>query len=55
MANLRAWLEFALSRNPDEFPHHLHPAGRAIAPSADCHRIMRTSLEVAYRKSLWII
>ncbi|SPE31247.1 hypothetical protein SBA3_1760018 [Candidatus Sulfopaludibacter sp. SbA3] len=35
MANLRAWLEFAPSRNPDAFSSHFHPAGRAFASSAD--------------------
>ncbi|SPE39939.1 hypothetical protein SBA3_350013 [Candidatus Sulfopaludibacter sp. SbA3] len=27
LANLRAWLEFAPSRNADEFPHHFDPTG----------------------------
>jgi len=27
MTNLRAWLEFAPSRNPDAFSSHFHPAG----------------------------
>jgi len=27
LANLRAWLEFAPSRNPDAFLRHFHPTG----------------------------
>jgi len=27
LANLRAWLEFALREIPTRFPRHFHPAG----------------------------